>query len=341
LRIVNPLEIPGWDELLLKFKEATIFHSAGWARVLGEAYGYHPAYAVADKGNGFETLMPMMDVQSRLTGRRGVSLPFTDFCEPLARDRAGFEGAVKLLLDHGRSLGWRHMEWRGGGEYFQGEPSTVSYYQHHLDLRCDEKSLFSSFRRSTKTNINHAEKKGLRIEITEGASAVKAFHRLNRITHKLHGLPPQPFLFFQTIHKHLFSRHQGLVALAIYHDKPVAGALFLHFGKQAIYKYAALDRKYQHLRPSNLVIWEALKWYGRRGFEILHFGRTEPENTGLLQFKRGWGVVESTVRYYRYDFGKGAFSDTGRSVLRVSPLLKRCPLPLLSFAGWLLYKHMG
>src|SRR5437588_684822 len=77
---LNPLERPGWDELILSHREASFFHTAGWASVLQDTYGHTPHYFGVLEGERLSALLPLMEVNSLWTGRRGVSLPFTDEC---------------------------------------------------------------------------------------------------------------------------------------------------------------------------------------------------------------------------------------------------------------------
>ena len=157
----------------------------------------------------------------------------------------------------------------------------------------------------------------------------------------MHGLPPQPFYFFKDIYKHILSLKKGFVVLAVFNERPVAGAVYFHIGGKAIFKYGASDRNYQHLRPNNLVMWEAIKWYARNGFKHFSFGRTEPENTGLLQFKQGWGPREEIINYYKYSLEKDSFvKDHFRG--RTSYIFfKKLPSPLLNLIGFLFYRHVG
>jgi len=55
-------------------KDSTVFHTAAWARVLHESYGYDPTFITVIDGRDLMALIPLMDVNSILTGRRGVSL---------------------------------------------------------------------------------------------------------------------------------------------------------------------------------------------------------------------------------------------------------------------------
>ena len=86
VEIINPLQFTGWDELLLTQPESTFFHSSHWARVLYDTYGYKPLYFTVRDNDKLSALVPVMEIDSFLTGKRGVSLPFTDFCEPIIRD---------------------------------------------------------------------------------------------------------------------------------------------------------------------------------------------------------------------------------------------------------------
>ena len=80
LEIFNPLDCAWWDELLRNSPGAGFFHSSPWARVLHEAYGYEPCYLASVEDSRFTALLPCMEVRSPITGKRGVSLPFTDYC---------------------------------------------------------------------------------------------------------------------------------------------------------------------------------------------------------------------------------------------------------------------
>src|ERR1043166_7479880 len=81
--VVDPGARSDWDKQISSFARANFFHSSPWMKALHACYGFEPAYLV--RINGFETkvLVPLMEVKSFLSGKRGISLPFTDDCEPL------------------------------------------------------------------------------------------------------------------------------------------------------------------------------------------------------------------------------------------------------------------
>ena len=79
----NPLQIKNWNDKISDSSRASIFHTQNWAAVLAETFGYEPLYFFTEDRGQMQALFPLMEVNSRLTGKRGVSLPFTDMCDPL------------------------------------------------------------------------------------------------------------------------------------------------------------------------------------------------------------------------------------------------------------------
>lgn len=342
LDILNPLTYSGWNDLVLASSGGSFFHSSYWARVLHESYGYKPVYFASIGRNRFETLFPFMEVNSPVTGRRGVSLPFTDYCEPILPGDGDAGRITDGIIGFGKKSGWNYAELRSGGNLPSSFRASSEYYGHVLDIGRDEKVILSGFRESTKRNIKKAQKEDVKVTVSVSSDAVGDFYRLNCMTRKAHGLPPQPFRFFENIHKYVLSSGHGIVVLAEYSGVNVAGGIFFHFGDRAIYKYGASDKRHQHLRANNLVMWEAIKHYSATGCKSFCFGRTEPGNDGLMQFKRGWGGKERTIKYYKYDSRQGAFiKDTSMTHGFHNEIFSRLPIPLLRFTGSLLYRHLG
>ena len=342
LQIINPINYPEWDDLLLSNKEYSIFYSSGWAKVLHESYGYKPLYFTVVNNNKLQTLLPFMEVKSILTGNRGVSLPFTDYCEPIVFNGMSYQGIINDITKYGKKAGWRFVEMRGGSKLPKEIPDSSFYYGHDLDLLESRERKLSKIRDNTKRNIKKALREGVGVTICNSLESVKEFYRLNIMTRKEHGLPPQPFYFFKKIHEHIISKNHGMIVLASHKKRNVAGAIFFYFGKKAIYKYGASDGTYQHLRANNLVIWEAIEWLSLNGYKSLSFGRTDPENEGLKRFKKGWGTNEWIIRYYKYDVLKRTFMHRSPRITEFQKtILRKVPPFLLRPTGALLYRHIG
>lgn len=340
-QIVDPTKHPGWDDLILSNRKYSFFHSSAWAKVLSDSYGYRPLFFTLFHDERLLSLIPVMEVKSILTGRRGVSLPFSDYCVPIIHEKRHFENILNDIIKYGTKRRWKYVELRGGNEFLDTISPASWFYWHTLDLGRDADTIFRGFKGSTRRNIKKAIRENVQVHISHSLDSVREFYRLNAITRKHHGLPPQPFFFFKNVHKHIISRGKGFVVLASFGGRNIAEAVYFHFGRKAIYKYGASERSFQNKRPNNLVMWEAIKWYSEKGFESFSFGRTEPENNGLLQFKRGWGTREKVVRYYKYDLRKDSFVVDHSKPETFSPIFRKMPVPLLNLLGSMLYRHVG
>lgn len=342
LKTVFPEDDPDWDERLIRSDgNYSFFHSSAWAHVLRGSYGYKPCYFVSAEESAFSVLVPMMEVDSILTRKRGVSLPFSDYCDPLVAGGRNREEIFEAVAAHGRKRGWKYIEFRGDNG-FEDRNAFAFFYSHRLDLSSGSDRLFSSLAGAARRAVKKAVKEGVRTELSRSLSALGEFHRLNRMTRKEHGLPPQPFHFFVQIHRHVIEWGKGFTMLSYIGDEPIAGAVFFHIGDRVVFKYGASDRNRLHLRANNLLMWEAIKWAADAGFRSFCFGRTEPGNDGLRRFKSGWGAKEGVIMYYRYDLEKNEFHRMPVMEMDLHRrIFKRMPIPLLNLIGQLFYRHMG
>ena len=342
IQIINPADEEGWNTLLRTSVQGSFYHSSNWAKVLAESYGYTPMYFTMVMHGVLKALIPVMEVNSWITGKRAVSLPFTDYCEPIMTENGLFPDLMEALLSQGRKAKWKSIELRPVNALPEQYLPASVYFGHALDIRRSEDDIFGELRDSTKRNIKKATKEGVEVTFSDSMDALNEFCRLNCITRKDHGLPPQPAVFFGKIHEHILSKGLGTVALAKHQGKYIAGAVYFHFGDQAFYKYGASDKAYQNIRANNLIMWEAIRSYRAKGYAGFQFGRTEPQNSGLRQFKTGWGAREYPIHYYKYDLRQNAFVKDALKLTGIhNRIFGNMPMPLLKIAGSMLYRHMG
>lgn len=339
---VNPLEQSGWDDLVAEHPQGTFFHGSAWSRVLQDTYGHTPKYFCRMAGGRLETLLPVMEVSSVWTGRRGVGLPFTDFCPPLQSAASCMGDLFEQALEHGRSRRWKYLECRGGVASAGNATPSLAFYAHVINLEADEPTLFARTEASVRRGIRKSEQAGLSVKFGNDADAIRTFYALHCQTRRRHGLPPQPFRFFENIGRHVIQPGHGWVVSVEQAGRPLAAAIFFHFARQAIYKFGASDYAFQNLRPNNLLMWSAIKWYATHGCTSLHLGRTSLANEGLRRFKLGFGAQEERIEYCRYDFARAAFvTDVDRVEGWFNPVFRALPGPLLRLAGATLYPHLS
>jgi hypothetical protein len=343
VQILNPLDIPNWDSMAGSLPGCTFFHTSAWCRVLVESYGYEPVYFTSWQGDALRAVIPVMEVNSLWTGRRGVSLPFSDFCDPLLSGDADFLALFEAVRDFARGRGWRFVELRGAETSLPDKKPSQSYLGHWVDLSKGIDVLRNGLRDSTRRNIGKGEKSGVRVETGQSEESMDAFYRLNCMTRQRHGLPPQPLKFFRKFFQHVITSGLGSIVSARLNGKIVAAAVYVHGGGNVLYKYGASDKAHQHLRANNLVMWEGIKWYTERGFTTMLMGRTDLDHDGLRQFKMGWNTEEYRINYYRYDLHSAAFTNGSMPVDSSfeTRILRHTPLPILRALGRVMYRHVG
>jgi hypothetical protein len=117
--------------------------------------------------------------------------------------------------------------------------------------------------------------------------------------------------------------------------------VFLHHGRNGIYKFGASAASGLHLRGNDLVMWEAIKTCASLGCEVFSMGRTAPENEGLRRFKCGFGAVERPINYHRYDLRREMFvAGSGGKNSSTNKILSLMPMPLFRLIGKALYPQM-
>ena len=337
---VDPLENGEWDSLLPPFPDATAFHTSAWARVLARTYCHKPLYLRFDRAGQPVALVPLMEVRSAVTGRRGVCLPFTDSCAPLIDDLR-FEGAIAAeLIENTADRNWKYAELRGSASgLFPHATTAASYYVHKLPLTTTTSALWDGLVSSVRRAIRKAGQSKISAEVTRSPDAVAHFYRMHVRTRRRHGVPPQPFRFFENIYDEMIRSGLGFIVLVKTEVRPIAAAVFFEFGGTAIYKFGASDVAFQELRPSNLMVWEAIRALAERGCALLHFGRTDLADEGLRRFKLGWGATEQRLDYLR--LGRGAASPNFRNQNHsiANAVFRRMPLSLNKLAGAVIYPH--
>jgi len=312
--------------------------------VLAEAYGYLPIMITASKGERLLGAMPMVEIDSKFTGKRGVSLPFLDFCESYCESAASFQAMYSEAKRYGRLNAWRHLELRGnlGLVDPKTEPS-LTFYNHVIDLKDgDASKVFKGLKPSAQRAVRKARKVGVQISESRSLPELREFYRLQCKTRKRHGLPPQPWGFFKVLHSRIIEKGNGSVITARLSGRPVSSSVFIEQGDTVHYKYGASDYRYQNSRSNNLVMWEAIERYANKGFRELDLGRNSMHNDSLRRYKLTWGSKERLRHYHRFNLeSEKAESVSDQIYGWHNRIFNVLPIPLNRLAGRLLYPHIA
>jgi CelD/BcsL family acetyltransferase involved in cellulose biosynthesis len=320
-----------------------VFHTTGWLEALQRTYGYEPvALTTSPPGSNLENAIAFCRVRSWVTGRRLVSLPFSDHCDPLA----GTEDLATLteaLLVEQRERGWRYIELRPSRatppQAGFGESDT--FFLHLLDLRPGPEALLAAFHKdSVQRKIRRAEREGLNCEEGRSEELLRRFYRLLVMTRRRHQLPPQPFDWFRNLTA--CCRESLNVRIASHRDRPVAGMITLQHRHTVVYKYGASDAAFHALGGMHLLFWKAITAACAAGHVTFDFGRSDPDQSGLLTFKDRWGATRLPVSYWRCPASRTAAGPLRKWIDScASRAFFHAPDGIRVAAGTLLYKHIG
>jgi serine/alanine adding enzyme len=289
-----------WDAFVNSHADGTPFHLTGWLRTLAEAYNFRPLlFASLDKTGMITALAPFIK-QKPLIGRyRLVSLPFTDYCFPLGLEKSNITELLKGIIEE-PALRAKYVEIRGRFP----EPGAfipVPYYMRHLlRLHSDPQQVLKGIdRRTIVYNIRRARQAGVEIIEDNSQNGISEFFRLNVLTRKKHGIPHQPREFFQAFARNLIDAGQAFILLASRRTHFIAAGVFLRHGKTVYYKYNASDPEIlAKVSANHLLTWAAIERGCLEGYEIFDFGRTAPDNRGLMRYKRMWGAEQQELPYF-------------------------------------------
>ena len=348
VRIIDPTIEPLWDEFISDQENSTIYHTSAWARVIKEAYGYLPRYYVLENENGhYRAAIPFFRIKSRLSGKRLVCLPFSDYCWPLGKEEADIALLFSSAKEEIETEVVSYLEIRGWPEGLSGAMSGLVSRNYHLlyllDLELDIKALQAKFHDNVRRGIQQAEKRGVTARLANSEEDLDRFYRLNVATRKKLGVLPQPNAFFKSLFRHVISKNLGFIGIAECEGKTIAGVIFLTHKNTLYYKFNASDDNYLQRRPNHLVTWKAISYALANHFRCLDFGRCSPEEEGLRTYKSKWGSREVELPYYFYPAVRGFTTVTEDSArYKTMRLFSRImPQPVFIWAGSLLYKHLG
>ena len=149
---IDPVCDPRWATFVDSHPQSSVFHSTNWLMALRNVYGYDSvAITTCPPGSSLTNGLVFCRIKSRLTGRRLVSLPFSDHCEPLVDKPDELDAMLTQLKQQVNQGEWKYVEIRP----VSYEPNChtelsrlVTYHFHSLDLRPERSSYFRTF---TKT----------------------------------------------------------------------------------------------------------------------------------------------------------------------------------------------
>jgi hypothetical protein len=349
LQTLNPLADSRWQALVERHAQASAFHSEAWLRALHKTYGYEPVVLTdAAQGMPLENGLVFCKVESWLTGRRLVSLPFSDHCEPLTREGETTADFLGRCAGYLRPEKWDYVEFRpreSVAPLFLGSHTRTSYCYHELNLEPDLATLASAFHKdSIQRKLRRAQREGLTYREGRSQELLEHFYRLFLMTRRRHLIPPQPAAWFENLAETFGEALK--IRIAYQGSKPTASILTIQHKSTMVYKYGCSDPELTQLGGTPMLFWETIQESKRRGLRVLDLGRSDVTGEGLIRFKERWGASRSELAYLRLTDKPESWLASGSEPggwgkWVMEGTVPHLPDAILRGLGKFLYRHIG
>ncbi len=309
VHVVEPWSDTRWDAYVASHPRSTVYHTSAWIRIVCDI-GRYPSLCLIHEHAGRVTgVLPLVAVESRLTGRRISSLPFSDVGFALADDAP----SARALLDEAREIrrrrGAAFYEMRGApalrGDGDDGSDDSVDGFVHRshffnyiIPLAGDADAVRRTFSRTAvRQTITKAARLGVTVRLGD-ARDLGAFYRLYVRNRRRHGIPPQPRRLFALVLEHLTGSPGSALYIAEHEGTPVAALITVRCNGVTYAKYEGVDETRRELVALYPLFWKTIEDAVAAGDRAYDFGRTAADNRGLNEFKKRWGTAQVDMPYY-------------------------------------------
>ncbi len=346
---IDPVSDERWDPMVMDHPMGCVYHHSAWKEVLNRTFRHiQSVYFAREQDNKITGGVPFFLIKSPLTGKRLVSLPFSFYCDPLVDSELEFKELMDEVARKQKDLGASFIQMRTrfmrpmlqntGFKEFPG------FKNHVLSLDQDTESMMRSFHRTcVRQRIHRAEESGITVKEGTTADDVQTFYDLHCTTRKKHGVPPQPFRFFQNMWDILAPKRMMYLSTAFYKDVPVSSLLCLRFKDRVHGEYMGIDDRFKQFSGNILLFWNMIQKSKSDGYKFFEFGCSPSNDSHVIEFKRRWGTVEEDISYFYLPDIRGFSSGIGRSLpyRLLEGAGKSMPMALFKWSGEQIYNHIG
>jgi CelD/BcsL family acetyltransferase involved in cellulose biosynthesis len=340
---VAPQTDPLWQRLVAA-SHTTVFQSQPWMQVLSDTYGFEIlAYLLLDDSGVPVAGIPFAMIHD-IRGQRRVSLPFSDYCDPLVQDPRHWSALANHLLAEPIPFALRCLH--NLLPLADSRLPVVNQAKWHgVELQPGLETLWQAIDGSAKRAIRKAQQHGVTVGIAEDITDLRAFYDMHLCLRKYkYEMLAQPYLFFANIWRHFIEQELGILLVARWQGQIIGATLFLEWQNSLFYKFNASAPTGLAVRPNDLIIWQAIQYAKAKGLTTLDFGLSDWDQDGLVRYKRKFSSEEKTIYFLQHVPGgePGVESQQVRNLLpKLTALFtdESVPDQVTERAGELLYRY--
>lgn len=300
---IRPASSDEWDAIYATASNATYFHSREWAE-LWSSYTdqlVKPQPKLIVFSDGKQALLPL-STQSMMKGlmKKHLSSPAGTFGGWISADQLTAEHAellVQHLLYRVSNLVWRVNPY----DLHSRTVLACGRYAHQIAIDdvtstlCLQEEFDRIYKRWSKGHASaarKAKKEGVQIRIAENLADWHEYYEVYLDSLRRWGKKTSSTYEYSLFQEFFYRNSQSIkLWLASYQDAVVAGAVCFYAHKHVVYWHGAALEATFHLRPVNLLIYEAVRDACKNGYWWFDFNPSGGHE-GVKAFKKSFGATD-------------------------------------------------
>jgi FemAB-related protein (PEP-CTERM system-associated) len=282
-----------WDEFVNGTPESSFFHLSSWKKVMEDSFGLRCHYLSVMDGNELKGILPLVYVNSLLSGKYFTSLP-GGIC-------AKNEEVAQVLLEKAKQLVKSNKAKYLvllDSEHKWEMPELVTTNDHvkFIFSLCDgPDEMWSRLGKRNRQKVRKAEKNNVDVMISQ--DHLEEFNRVYTLAMREKGTPVLGSSFFENMLKQFPENSRTIMVCK---DCDMLGGWISAFFKDTIYIFwAGMLSEYYNLNTSHSIYWETMKYGCENGYQWLDIGRARI-NSGTYVYKSRWPAGETKPLYQQY-----------------------------------------
>ena len=336
---LGPDEEGAWDGYVTEHPAATMFHRAGWRRVIARTYGHRTHYLLARRGGSLCGVLPLVEVRSPLFGHSMVSVGFFVYGGIVANDGEAEVALAGAALELGRSCGVGYVELRSLTPLLSDWITKDDLYAtFRQPLEVAEAAALARIPRKKRADVRKSLNSGLVVDVTTDTN--RFYDIYAQSVHNL-GTPVFPRRLIHTIRAEFGPVCE--LSLVRKDNEPLAALLSFYFRDEVLPYFGGALPAARPLHAYDLLYWSLMRRAVGQGASTMDFGRSK-RGTGAFAYKTYWGF-EPTPLAYQFKLMKSArlpeVNPLNPKYRQMVAMWRRLPLGVANRLGPMLARQIG
>ncbi len=338
------LDFGRWDAFVRKHPSGTFCHLAHWKSVLEKAFGLKAPYIYCvDSQNNICGIMPLGQRSSWLFGKALISSMFCVYGGPLVLNNKALDCLIKKAQQIRADNAIPALELRTQRAFDLGEGWFTDYQKSATfvgELAETDDKILCQIPRKQRAVVRKSLKNSL--ECFLGHQHLDVFYDLYAESVRNLGTPVFSKALFQELVK-AFGNDVEILIVKTPKGKAVA-SLMSFYDENTVYPYYAGGiPAARQWGAHDFMYYDLMCRARKKGIKFFDFGRSKV-GTGPFKFKKNWGFTPTFMEYQYFSADRSErrdISPANSSYTGLIDLWKKLPLPVASFLGTFISKHLG